>query len=349
MTDISVKIESAKIESCKIKSCKIESSLAPMAGYTDSVFRRLCSKMGASYTVSEMISAVALTYNDRKTAELARIESDDEKCVLQIFGHDPSIMAKAAEILLSGSFNSRYYAAPPLGIDINMGCPVKKIFSSGDGSALMANESLAAEITERCAEVCARHGVPLSVKIRLGTDGEHINAPHFAAAMANAGASKITLHTRTRAQMYSPSANPSYCAAVRHELDSTGKNVLLCGNGDIVSRESGEEYFRCGCDEIAVGRGALGNPWIFRELTEGDAYIPPSVEEIIETSIKLVEDIVQLKGEVAGIRESRSRAAYFIKGIRGAAAVRDELNHAESLAQFTESLKKLTADSKQLT
>ncbi len=320
---------------------KVTASLAPMAGYTDSVFRRLCSSMGAAYTVSEMISAVALTYNDRKTAELARIESADEKCVLQIFGHDPLIMAKAAEILLSGSFTSRYYAAPPLGIDINMGCPVKKIFCSGDGSALMADETRAAEITERCAEVCARHGVPLSVKIRLGTDNEHINAPSFAAAMANAGANKITLHTRTRTQMYSPTATPSYCAAVRQSLDMTGKNTTLCGNGDILSRADALEYLGYGCDEIAVGRGALGNPWIFRELAEGESYTPPDVDEIIETSVKLVEDIVALKGEVSGVRESRSRAAYFIKGIRGAAAVRDELNHADSLARFTESLKKL--------
>ena len=321
-----------------------------MAGYTDSVFRRICSDMGAAYTVSEMISAVAMTYNDRKTADLARIGKDEAPCVLQIFGHDPVIMAKAADILLSGNFHSSdcsgefsgcNYAERPAGIDINMGCPVKKIFSSGDGSALMKNTELAAEIVERCADVCARYNVPLSVKIRLGVDKNSINAPEFAEKMAKSGAKKITLHTRTKEQMYAPSADVTKCKDVREALERSGKSVILCGNGDIESYSSAKNYLENGCDEVAIGRGALGNPWIFREITDPEHFTLPTGEEIIELAVKFVEDVVKLKGEEVGIRESRSRAAYFIRGMRGSASVRDELNHATDLAEFCHALEKL--------
>lgn len=320
---------------------KYTASLAPMAGYTDSVFRRICTEMGASYTVSEMISAVALTYNDRKTASLARIEDGEAPCVLQIFGHDPSIMAKATDILLSGNFNDRYYAERPHGIDINMGCPVKKIFSSGDGSALMKNEELAGNIVSSCAEVCERYGVPLSVKIRLGVDEGSINAPEFAKKMVENGAKRITLHTRTKAQLYAPSAAPEKCVDVKQKLDEVGRNVIFCGNGDIETRADAEKYLSYGCDEVAVGRGALGNPWIFKELTDPENYTPPTQDEMIELAVRFVEDVIRLKGEEVGIRESRSRAAYFIKGMRGSAAVRDEMNHAPTLKEFREALLKL--------
>ena len=160
-------------------------SLAPMAGYTDSAFRRIAGEMGADYAVSEMISAVALVMKDEKTASLAKIGEGEPPVVLQIFGHDPDTMAEAAEILLSGRYPGCSYAAPPAGIDINMGCPVKKIVSNGDGSALMLDPDRAARIVSRVKEVCARRSVPLSVKFRMGYDS--LTAPEFARAVADAG------------------------------------------------------------------------------------------------------------------------------------------------------------------
>ena len=314
----------------------IRASLAPMAGFTDSVFRRLCSGYGASEVTSEMISAVALTMNDRKTGALAEITQGEAPSVLQLFGHDPEIMARAADILLRGEFSGCSYASPPAGIDINMGCPVKKIFTSGDGSALMKDADLAVRITSAVKEVCVKHGVPLSVKFRLGIDEEHMNYREFGIALARAGADKITLHCRTRAQMYAPSAEPDHCRILHEALVDAGlrEGVTLCGNGDICSPSDAQRYIDCGCDEVAVGRGALGDPWLFSAIRDPKSFTPPTVSERIAAVKQFVTDVVALKGEVIGIRESRSRAAYFIRGIRGAAQLRDRLNHAESLADF---------------
>ena len=316
----------------------IISSLAPMAGYTDYPMRKIAAQFGASYVVSEMISGVAMCMNDRKTAVLAKIGEGEAPVVLQIFGHDPAMMAEAARKLLTGEFTGCSYAAPPAGIDINMGCPVKKIVTSGDGSALMRTPDIARGVTAAVADVCAKHGVPLSVKIRAGWDSDHINCAEFAAAMAEAGASKITVHCRTREQMYMPSADPAHAESAAQALKSIGKPVILVGNGDIETRADAERYLAIGCHEVAVGRAALGNPWIFRELSDPEHYTPPTLDEIRELSISLVEAVVREHGETVGVRESRSRAAYFIKGMRGAARVRDNLNHAETLSEFVKIL-----------
>ncbi len=308
-------------------------SLAPMAGYTDAPFRLLCFRYGADSAVSEMISAAALTMGDSKTAALARLE-DGEKTTLQLFGHDPITLAKAADILLSGNFRGRVYRSLPCGIDINMGCPVRKIYSSGDGSALLENLPLAREITARAAEVCQKYSVPLSVKIRLGVSCGNIVAPEFARALAEAGAGKVTLHCRTKEQMYAPYAEPRYCIDVKKALDGADSTeTLLCGNGDITDRESALAYIRNGCGEAAVGRAALGRPWVFREIKNPGT---PAMEkgEIIEVAKEFVSAVVRDKGERVGIRESRSRAAHFIKGMPGSAKVRDRLNHAETVSGF---------------
>ncbi len=317
----------------------IKSALAPMAGYTDAPFRRLCSRFGASYVVSEMISALALTLNDRKTARLAAITAGEAPCVLQIFGHDPTRLASAAEILLRGEFDGCEYASPPAGIDINMGCPVKKIVSNGDGSAMMKSPVESAEAVKRVREVCERYGVPLSVKIRLGMTAATINAPEYAAAMVGAGAQRITVHCRTREMMYAPSAMPEYIPQIREAIDSEG-GAILCGNGDIECMSDAERYISLGCDEVAVGRGALGNPWLFAELA-GKGAQNPTIHEIVDLCKAFVGEVVALRGEEYGIRESRGRAAHFIKGLRGSAAVRDELNHAVTYGGFCEILEKL--------
>ena len=309
-----------------------------MAGYTDYPMRKIAADFGASYVVSEMISAVAMCMNDRKTAVLAKIGEGEAPVVLQIFGHDPSRMAEAARKLLTGDFAGCSYAAPPAGIDINMGCPVKKIVTSGDGSSLMRTPDTARAVTAAVAEVCAQHGVPLSVKIRAGWDADHINCAEFAAAMAQAGADKITIHCRTREQMYMPSADPGHAESTAQALKAVGKPVILVGNGDIETRADAEHYLAVGCQEVAVGRAALGNPWIFRELSDPEHFTPPTLDEIRALSISLVEAVVREKGETVGIRESRSRAACFIKGMRGAAGVRDRLNHAETLSEFVKIL-----------
>lgn len=313
-------------------------SLAPMAGYTDSAFRRIAGEMGADYAVSEMISAVALVMKDEKTASLAKIGEGEPPVVLQIFGHDPDTMAEAAEILLSGRYPGCSYAAPPAGIDINMGCPVKKIVSNGDGSALMLDPDRAARIVSRVKEVCARRSVPLSVKFRMGWDS--LTAPEFARAVADAGADRITLHCRTREEFYMPSAHPEAAGLVYEELKSEigSGRLAFAGNGDVDSPQAAARYLAEGCTEVAVGRAALGDPWIFRRLKDPEGFVPPTLDEIRAAVIRLVEAVVREKGELRGVRESRSRAACFIRGMRGSASVRDRLNHAETLAEFIEIL-----------
>ncbi|MBE6617671.1 MAG: tRNA dihydrouridine synthase DusB [Ruminococcaceae bacterium] len=313
----------------------IRASLAPMAGFTDSVFRRICSEFGAAEVVSEMISAVALTLNDRKTAALGEITQGEAPVVLQIFGHDSEIMARAADILLTGEYTGCRYATPPAGIDINMGCPVKKIVTNGDGSALMKDPALAEKITRSVKKVCESHGVPLSVKFRLGWNAESMNYADFGLAVANGGADKITLHCRTREQMYAPYAVPDHCEVLKNTLIRGGfARVCLVGNGDIETRTDAERYISLGCDEVAIGRSALGNPWIFKELSSPDTFTPPTMKERIALVKDFVTKVVDSRGEVCGIRESRSRAAHFIKGARGSAKIRDSLNRAETLADF---------------
>ena len=312
----------------------MKASLAPMAGYTDSAFRRICGEFGADYVVSEMISAKALCMRDRKTAELAKIGEGEPPVVLQIFGHEPRDMAEAAELLLSGGYPGCSYAVPPAGIDINMGCPVKKIVSGGDGCALMLDPPLAVRIAEAVKEVCVRHGVPLSVKFRLGWDTR--TAAEFACAMARAGVDRITLHCRTREQMYRPFADPEAAGEVSRalgQIDPTVRPVLV-GNGDVDSPEAARRYLENGCGEVAVGRAALGDPWIFCRLKDPEGFVPPAWDEIRAAVVRLTEDAVREKGELRGIRESRGRAAYFVRGMRGAAALRDGLNRAETVREF---------------
>lgn len=318
---------------------EIITSLAPMAGYTDAPFRRICSEMGADYVVSEMISAMAMVMGDKKTADLAKIHPGEAPVVLQIFGHDPAVMAKAADLLLTGNYPGCSYAAPPAGIDINMGCPVKKITSNGEGSALMKNLPLAREIIAAVAETCAKHNVPLTVKHRLGWDDSSICAAEFSRAAAEAGAAKITLHTRTREQMYAPSANPDACIPAAEALSPL--NVPLVGNGDIESLADAQRYLACGCREVSVGRAALGNPWLFAQMKHPDTFTPPTLDEIIALVSRFVTELVQEKGETVGIRESRGRAACFIRGMRGSAKIRDHLNHCDTLRDFLTVLESL--------
>ncbi len=320
---------------------KITAGLAPMAGFTDMPFRIICSELGASYSVSEMISAAAVCFNDKKTFELARISPIEAPCALQIFGHDPVQMAEAAERLIKDADP----CARPIAIDINMGCPVRKIVTSGDGSALMKSPDVAAKVTRAVSDVTRRLGLPLWVKIRAGWDAGSINAPYFAALMADSGAERITVHGRTREQMYAPSSDNGVIKAVREAVD---RSVEIIGNGDIESYADAIRMLEeTGCDGVAVGRAACGNPWIFGEIlaaAEGRDVPEVSVSERIECALRLTRDMIALKGENTGVREARGRAAHFIRGMRGSAAVREAMNHATTYEEFARVLSILKAE-----
>ncbi len=320
---------------------RITAGLAPMAGFTDMPFRVICSELGASYSVSEMISAAAVCYNDKKTFELARISPAEAPCALQIFGHDPVQMAEAAERLIQDA--APY--AKPCAIDINMGCPVRKIVTSGDGSALMRSPEIAAKVTRAVSDVTRRLGLPLWVKIRAGWDASSINAPYFAALMADSGAERITVHGRTREQMYAPSSDNRVIKAVRAEVD---KSVEIIGNGDINCYADALRMLEetC-CDGVAVGRAACGNPWIFGEIlaaAEGKPVHEITINDRIECALRLTRDVIAIKGEVTGVRESRGRAAHFIRGLKGSAAIRDAMNHATTYEEFEKVLLRLKTE-----
>ncbi len=302
--------------------------LAPMAGFTDAPFRVLCSRLGCDMSVSEMISAKAMVYRDKKTATLAKIAEGEAPVSIQLFGHEPDVMAEAACMVAEGSFEGCSFAKPPVAIDINMGCPVKKIYSSGDGSALMRDP----ELCGRLVEAAGKCGLPVTVKIRAGITAHAKNAVEVAAACAEAGAFAVCVHGRTREQMYAPGVDLDIIAAVR---DALPKSVYVIGNGDVKDLESAKHMVSyTGCDGVMIGREALGNPWVFAEIASGgDGYTPPTFEQRIETAAALIREICEEKGEFNGVRESRGRAAHFIKGLRGAAEMRAALNQAETLEQ----------------
>ena len=316
---------------------KITAALAPMAGFTDSVFRKICGEMGADYTISEMISSVAMCMKDEKTAALAAIGEGEAPCFLQIFGHDPEMMARSAEMLLSGNFKGCRYATAPRGIDINMGCPVRKVTSNGDGSAMMRSIANAVEVASRVAEVTAKYGAEFSVKMRAGWDSSSINAPELAHALAEAGIRRLICHCRTKEQLYGPGADPAVIKAVVDAVREFDGCVVV-GNGDIESyADACRMMEETGCHEVMIGRAALGNPWLFREF-KGESS-EKTMEEIIDLACRMVEEVVREKGEHCGIRESRGRAAHFIRGIPGSAKIRDRLNHALTLDEFKAALR----------
>ena len=313
---------------------KYTAVLAPMAGATDAPMRRLCFSLGADGAVTEMISAKAVCYGDAKTGTLASITEGEGDVALQLFGHEPEIVAEAAVRVAEGELPGASFAHPPVAIDINMGCPVKKIVSSGDGSALMKDPALAAKIVRKTADALSKYGIPLTVKIRSGWDAGSINAPYFAALMAGSGASLITVHARTREQMYRPYADREVIKAVKEALP----DVPVIGNGDVECAEDAAKLMEyTGCDGVMIGRAALGDPWIFsaiKSAREGRVFTPPTKRERVDAALRLIKDIIEEKGEYVGVREARGRAAHFIKGLRGAPGVRDRINRAETYSEI---------------
>ena len=304
--------------------------LAPMAGYTDRGMRLVCHRYSAEMAVSEMVSAKAVVYQDKKTFALAKILPDEGPVSVQIFGSEPEIMATAAAVLANPTEGSR-----PVAIDINMGCPVHKIFSNGEGSALMRDPDLIYRITRA---VSGAIDIPTTVKIRSGINSQTINAKECALAVEEGGASLLCIHGRTREQMYGGLADREIIKNVKSCL-----HIPLIANGDVVDAASALAMLRdTGADGIAIGRGAVGNPFIFSEIKcalEGGIYTPPTLEERVETALLQLRESIAEKGERVAIPEARKQIALYLRSFRGAARIRAEINRATEYAEVEAALR----------
>ncbi len=291
--------------------------LAPLAGITNGAFRRICFEMGAGTACSEMVSAKGLFYGDKNTSNLLEILPREGSVGYQIFGHEPDIMAFAAREL-DGCENAF--------LDINMGCPVPKIVKNFEGSYLMKNPELVFDIVSACTKNTSK---PVTVKIRAGWDREHINAVEIALAAEAGGASAVAVHARTREQFYSGKADWSVIERVRRAI-----RITLIGNGDVFCREDARRMTEeTGCDVVMIGRGALGNPWIFRDDGSGRTYIP-SVAEIKELMLRQLNDTAALKSERVAVLEMRKHAGWYLKGRPGAAALRNAINAVTDIEEL---------------
>jgi len=315
--------------------------LAPMAGVADSSFRSICRRLGAEYTVTEMLSAKALCYeqlckrnaeNTVKTAAIAKMTDDEKPCAVQLFGAEPSFMAEAAKRLESGEYRGFDGTSFPAAIDINMGCPVHKVVSNGEGSSLMRSPRLAGEIIEAIRKAVA---IPVTVKIRAGWDADSKNAPEIARIAEASGASLICVHGRTRDQFYSPGVDRNIIAEVKRAV-----KIPVIANGDVFCAADALSMLEdTGCDGLAIGRGAFGNPWIFYEIVsalEGKEFTPPSIEEKLTLALAHAADMIERKGLHRGLAEARPHMARYIKGLPGAASARDEIMRAETLSAVAE-------------
>ena len=297
--------------------------LAPMAGVCDLPFRLLCKEKGAAMVCTEMVSAKAIYYNNKNTKELLTIDKNEGPVSLQLFGSEPKLMAEMAKRIEEIPFDI---------LDFNMGCPVPKVVNNGEGSALMKNPVLAGHIIEAMANAISK---PVTVKIRAGFDAEHINAVEIAKIAENSGAAAITVHARTREQYYSGKADREIIRLVKEAV-----TIPVIGNGDIDCYESAKHMLEyTGCDGVAIGRGAEGNPWIFEELNAkyaGLDYNKPSLEEVKEMIMRHAKMLIDYKGEHIGIREMRKHAAWYTAGFKGASKLRGCLNEASSIESLEE-------------
>lgn len=313
----------------KIGNLEIKNNifLAPMAGVCDLPFRIMCKKYGAGLVYSEMVSSKAMHYNDRKTMGLLKTTAEEEPLAVQIFGHEPEIMAESVEKALSTGGKI---------IDINMGCPAPKVANNGDGSSLLKSPKLIGEIVRSVKDASP---VPVTCKIRSGFD-EVCDIEYIASLIEDNGADAICVHPRTRQMYYSGNADWSIIKRVKKAV-----KIPVIGNGDIKNAQDAKRMLEeTGCDAIMIGRGARGNPFIFREilsfLEDGEILEAPSFEEKIDTLLLQVKMAVDEKGEYIGIREARKHIAWYIKNLKESAAVRNEVCTIETLDQLVKRMEK---------
>ena len=313
-----------------IGNVKIEgfAALAPMAGVTDKAYRKICRDFGAAYTVTEMVSSRAVLYNYKKTGELFDISGEEYPTAIQIFGDDPQIMAEAAKVV---------EREKPAFIDVNMGCPVPKVAGNNCGSALMKTPEKCGEIVYAMSRAVE---VPVTVKIRKGWDEDHVNAVEVAKICEQAGAAAVCVHGRTREQMYRPYADMNIIKEVKENL-----NIPVIGNGDVTDAVSAVKMMEfTGCDMVMVGRAALGNPWIFRDINAAmrdDVRImpPPPLSKKLLIMRKHIADMCELKGENRAMREARKHVAWYMHGLKGAAEFRRMSSELNTLTDLDELIK----------
>lgn len=303
--------------------------LAPMAGVSDLPFRLLCSEMGAGMVCMEMISAKAIMYNNKNTESLLEIHPDEGTVSLQLFGSDPEIMAAQAKRIEDRPYDI---------LDINMGCPVPKVVNNGEGSALMKNPKLVGEIVETIVKNTTK---PVTVKIRKGFNDDMVNAPEIAHIAQESGAAAVCVHGRTREQYYSGKADWDIIAQVKNKV-----SIPVIGNGDVVDGPSALRMMQeTGCDGVAIGRAAEGNPFVFREITHflntGEQLPRPTGQEIYDIVCRHAALQLQYKGEYTGVREMRKHVSWYSTGIPGGAKMRGAINEMETMEDILATARKI--------
>lgn len=315
----------------QIGNVKLENDLilGPMAGVTDLPFRLLCKEQGAGLLCMEMVSAKGIMYNNKNTKFLLTIDERERPVSLQLFGSDPDIISEQAKRIEELPFDI---------LDINMGCPVPKIVNNGDGSALMKNPLLAGEIIEKTARAIQK---PVTVKIRKGFDEEHINAVEMAHIAQESGAAAIAVHGRTREQYYSGKADWEIIRKVKEAV-----KIPVIGNGDVWTPQDAIDMRKqTGCDGVMIGRGAQGNPWIFKQILHykqtGELLEKPSPQEVTEMILRHAKMQMEFKGEYTGMREIRKHAAWYTAGYKNSAKLRGKINETETYEELKELLSHL--------